>query len=89
MGIGSWLVALAGPIARRVLLSLGLGVVTYVGLDLALSAALSSAKSSLGALPADIAALLAIAGVNTAASILAGALTARVAMIALKRFEPA
>lgn len=88
MGIGSWLVALAGPIARRVLLSLGLGVVTYVGLDVALSAALSSAKASLGALPADIAALLAIAGVNTAASILAGALTARVAMIALKRFEP-
>jgi len=85
-GLGTWLMALIGPLARQVLLSLGVGVVTFVGLSAAVTAALGSAKASLAGLPADITQVLALGGVFTALSILAGGITAGVSMIALKRF---
>lgn len=87
MGWGTWLIAMVAPIVKRVLLALGIGVATYVGMDAALGSALSAAKSAWGGLGADVAAFMAMAGVNTAASILAGALTARVALEVVKRFR--
>jgi hypothetical protein len=86
MPLGTWLVGLAGPIARQVLLSLGIGVVTFVGLDSAISGALSSAKSAMGGLTGDYAAIVALGGGFAAVSIIAGGITAGVSMIALKRF---
>ena len=87
-GWGTWLLAIAGPVAKRVMVSLGIGVVTYVGMDAALSSALGAARGAWGGMGADVAAFVAMAGVNTACSILAGALTARVALEAVKRFQP-
>ena len=52
---GTWLVSLAGPIARQVLISLGVGVVTFVGLQAAVSSGLGAAKAALSGLPADAA----------------------------------
>jgi len=83
-GIGTWLVALAGPLARQVLLSLGFGIVSYVGFDVALNALLSTAKSSWGGMSATVADYVAMFGANTALSIIAGALIARVSLIPLK-----
>jgi hypothetical protein len=88
LGWGSWLLAVSAPVAKRVLTSLGFGVVTYVGMDAALSSALTAAKSAWGGMGADVASMVAMAGVNTAASILAGALTARLALEVAKRFMP-
>ncbi|WP_374279230.1 DUF2523 family protein [Azonexus sp.] len=85
-GAGTWLMALVGPLARQVLLSLGIGVVTFVGLDTAVTAALSAAKAATSSISADVAAILAMGGVFTAMSIIAGGITAGVSMIALKRF---
>jgi len=85
--IGTWLVGLAGPFIRKVLLSLGVGVVSYAAVSAALAAVLSSAKTAWGGLAGDALALIQMAGVNTAASILAGALPARVALQVVKRFE--
>lgn len=87
-GLGTWLLAIVGPAARKVLVALGIGTLTYVGMDAALNAALGAAKAAWGGMPADVASLVAIAGVNTAASILAGALTARLALEVAKRFAP-
>jgi Protein of unknown function (DUF2523) len=86
-GIGTWLVSLAAPFVRKALLSLGVGVVSYAAVSTALTAVLSAAKSAWSGLAGDALALIQIAGVNTAASILAGALTARVALQVVKRFE--
>lgn len=84
-GFAGLLMALAGPLARQVLISLGIGLITYVGVDAAVAGALSAAKATLGQLSASVAAVLARAGMFTALSILAGGLTARVSMLALKR----
>lgn len=87
MPLAAWLISLVGPIVTKVLTQLTVGYVTYKGLDAALNALLSKAQANWSGLPADIAAYLAIAGVNTAISIIAGALAARIAMIPLKRLK--
>jgi hypothetical protein len=84
----SLLVSLSGPIARQVLISLGLGVATFVGIDAALGALLSEARSAwAGSLSADVAAYVAMSGANVGLSMLAGAMSARLSLIALKQFR--
>lgn len=85
--LAAWLVGLAGPIVSRVLAQLAIGYVTYKGLDTAISALLASARASWSGMGGDIAAFVAMSGLNTAVSIVAGAVVARVAMIPLKRLR--
>lgn len=85
-GLGTWLLALATPLARQVLVALGIGVVTFTGVDAALGAALDAVRANLGAIEANVAAVLAMAGFFTAVSIVAGGLSAGVSMMLLKRF---
>lgn len=85
MGFSDLLMALAGPLARQVMISLGLAVVTFTGVDFALSALLDAARSAwAGSLSADVAAYVAMTGTNTGLGMIAGAMTARVAMLATK-----
>ncbi|WP_459198995.1 DUF2523 family protein [Ralstonia pseudosolanacearum] len=44
MPLAGFLMALVGPLARQLLVSLGIGLITYVGLDAAVSAALGAAR---------------------------------------------
>lgn len=89
LGWGSFLLALAGPLAKQVLIALGLSIVTYVGVDLAVSNVLAQARANWsGALVGDAAQLIAMAGVNTALSIIAGGIVGRISMMALKRLMP-
>lgn len=85
--IGTWLVSLAGPVIARMLTALGLGVVSYAALSTALATALSSAKAAWSGLAGDSLALIQMSGASTALSIVAGAIVARLALLALKRFE--
>ena len=85
MNLSAVMMALAGPLAKQVLMALGFGIVSFVGLDLALGAMLSAAKSAwAGSLSADVAAYVAMSGANTGLSLIAGAMVARVAMFATK-----
>lgn len=86
MPFAAFLMGLVGPLARQILVSLGIGLVTFVGMDVAIGAALSAAKSSLGALPSAITAVMAMCGFFTAFSIIAGAIVARVSLVTLQRF---
>lgn len=81
------LTALAGPIAKKVLLSLGVGAVTYVGLQAAASGAISASQNAMVGLPAAVAQILAMGGVFTAMSIIAGGIMAGVTMIAVKKLQ--
>lgn len=79
------LTALAGPLAKKAMTALGFGVVTYVGLDAAVTAGLSAAKSALGGIATDYAAIAAMFGFFTACSIIAGGITAGLTMMAFKK----
>lgn len=87
MPLAPLLVALAGPIARQILISIGIGVVTYVGLDAAVSTFVQSAANSINSMNMQAAQIFGLAGGFQALSILAGGLTFRVSMIAMKRFK--
>jgi len=84
---GTFLVAITAPVVKRAMVALGFGIVSYAAVGAALTAVLSSAKTAWSGLGGDALALIQLAGVNTAASILAGALVARVTLQVLKRFE--
>jgi hypothetical protein len=84
-GLASLIMALAAPLVRHVLISLGIGLITYVGLDAAVSSALSAAKANMGGIAGSSAAILARAGVFSAMSIITGGIMARVSMMVLKR----
>lgn len=84
-GWGTFLAGIAGPIAKRVLAALGMGTLTLVGLQAAISAALDATRSSLGGMTGVVADLVAMSGFFSAAAIIAGGLTTAVTMVALKR----
>lgn len=63
------------------LVGAGISLTTYAGLDLLVESALSGATSSFTGIPANLAGLLALAGVGDAFEILASALLTRIALV--------
>jgi hypothetical protein len=85
--VGTWLVSLAGPAIRKILLSLGIGVVSYAAISTALNASIGAAKSAFTGIGADTLSFLAMAGLPTAISVISGALIAKVGLNVVKKFE--
>lgn len=85
--MAAFLMALVGPLAKKVLTALGIGLVSYAAVSTALNAALAAARAAWSGFGGDALAIVQLAGVGEAASILAGALTARVSLMVLKKFE--
>lgn len=85
MSLGAFLTAAAGPLAKHVLKALGFGLVTYVGVELAVDGALSYARSAWSGIGGDLAGYLAYCGANQALGIIAGAIITRVALVSFKR----
>lgn len=81
----SWLMALIGPLARRVMAALGVGVVTYTGLSEALDAAITTAQTALGGLPAEVALLVARFGFFEYMAITSGGIVSGLLWMQLKR----
>lgn len=84
--IGAFLVNLAIPAVRSVLMHFGVGVLSFAALTGVVTTILSNAKSSWGGLSADVINLLQLAGASTALSIIAGALITRTSIAAMKKF---
>lgn len=82
---GSFLVALAGPVARRVMISLGLGVVSYGGLTLIATQIKDAVIANYSAISGQVFDLLNLIGLGQAIGILIGAIIARVAFAAVSR----
>ena len=85
----------AGSIAVQVLVGLGVGVLTVVGVDVAFNWYIAQARNSLGGLPAELLGLLGYMRVGEAIGIVVAAIAARMSMtmvrnaagvLAIKRF---
>jgi hypothetical protein len=85
-GWGTFLGSVAGPIAKKVFAALGIGTITIVGLQAAINSGIAAASASLGGMTGVVADLVAMSGFFSAASILAGAVTASVSVVMLQRF---
>lgn len=88
MNLVTWIMSLAGPLARQALVSLGFGIVSYVGISAAVTAALASAQAAWAGSAGDIAGFMGLAGANTALGIIAGGITARVSLMVTKKLIP-
>lgn len=85
MGWGTFLLSLAGPILKRALIALGIGWVTYQGLDVLLSALIGSVQSNFSAFSGSAAQIVWLAGFGQAIGIVLGAITARMSMMILSK----
>lgn len=77
--IAAWLTALLPGLAARVLMSLGFGIVTTVGISTAVNHIFDMIWNGLDGATPQIVGLLSLAGVGDALGIITGAISARVA----------
>lgn len=89
IAIWAFIVSIIGPIAKRVLIALGIGTLTYVGLDAAFDAAKAAVISNYGQMSADVLNVVSLAGFGQAFGIILGAIAGRLAMIAVSKFAKA
>lgn len=87
MPLAAWLVSAVGPILFQALTQLGVGLVVYKGMDVAIGRLLDSAAANWSGMPGDIAAYVSVYGGNDAIAIIVGALAARITLIPLKRMR--
>lgn len=89
--LGGMFLNIAGSLAGQVLISLGISVITYVGVDTALSTLKADALSAFSGLPADLVSLLAYMKVGVSISIITSAVAVRLSLAgmtgAVKRFR--
>jgi hypothetical protein len=82
----TWLVSISTPIFKRALIAIGLGTVTYTGVDAVFSAAQNAVLNNYGQMPAAAAQIASMAGVPECIGILLGALSSRLAISTMTRF---
>jgi hypothetical protein len=85
MNWGTFLIALAGPIVKRALLALGIGWITYKGLDVLLQNVIGAIQQNFGAFSGQAAQIFWLSGFGTAVGIILGAIAARLSMMVLGR----
>lgn len=77
--LGVFAAASITGIIARALLALGMGVVTYVGVDLAMTQAVNLLQDKVGGIPADMLQLLGLGGFDVMVSLIISAKTSVIA----------
>jgi hypothetical protein len=80
-----WLISAVGPLAKKVLVALGIGWLSYAGVSTAVNLVRDQILSQWGAIPATTANILALFGFGESLGIVLGALAARAALAAAKK----
>ena len=80
MKFGTWLLAMMQPLIAKIMVTLGLSLVSIVGLQAALSGLKNQFQASVNSLPADRVQLFLIGGGGVALGIVFGAMTTRLLM---------
>lgn len=83
--LGAFLALSAGALVKRALLALGLGIITYSGLQAAFSAVQAQVIANYGLISGASLQLADLAGVGQTIGILLGALAARVGIAVVSR----
>lgn len=79
------LAAAAGPIAKYVLQSLGIGFITFALLTTLVNTLTTHIQTAYGGMPASVAVMADMLGIGTAIGIILGAIAARASYAALAR----
>lgn len=81
----AWLALAVGPLAKQVLLALGIGWVSYAGVSLLLDQVRDAVVSNYGAISGTTAQLLAFYGFGQAISIILGGFAAKAGLMVFAR----
>lgn len=84
--IAGWLASISWPLISRALVALGIGTVTYTGVNTAVTGAFDSAKVLFSGMTAEVLQLLAKAGMFEAMSIMSGGVISGLAFLVLNKF---
>lgn len=85
LGLGAFFTSSSGAIARIVLASLGMGIISFAAVATSLNAVIQSAQSSYSSLGGYLSAFAGIAGLGEAFGIIVGAMIFRVSVTSLSR----
>jgi len=86
VALGSWLVSMVVPIAKKALIALGISVVTYTGINIVLTNIQSEIIASVGGMVGAGAQLAAMWGFHESVGILLAAITTKYSMATLTRW---
>lgn len=81
------ILAITGPVVTRVLTTLGLGIVSFVGLTSVLNLVFNTLQSNFNSMPVAAGQLLFISGVPQGIAIVLSALAARIGFMQLKKIQ--
>lgn len=81
-----WVLALVAPLVRRILIALGVGLISYGGLALLATQVRDQVLTNLSGVTGDAYQVVAMSGAFEAVGIMLGALAARAALMAVERF---
>lgn len=84
--LGVFLAASVVPLAKKILIGLGIGVVSYAGLNALYGQVEAQVVASWGQLGGSTLQILSLAGFPAAAGIVLSGLSARVALVAVEKF---
>lgn len=76
-----FLLSLVKPLISRILLALGIGLVSVVGINTAIDQIKNTLVNSIGGLPADVLGLFILAGMGQALGIITGAITTKILIV--------
>lgn len=76
-----WLLSLVPALVAKIIFATGVGVISYVGMQTLLQTLTSAVLANAGGVPADVAAYLALAGVDVCISMMLSALSIRVTLM--------
>lgn len=83
----AWVLSLVAPVAKKVLLALGVGIVTVTGFDFAINQLTDLINTQLGGVSADILGLASMMGITDAIGITLGGISSAATLMAVKRFN--
>lgn len=77
VGLFSFLSTIAGPLVRKILTALGIGMLTFTGFQVSVTAAKNYVQSNFGGLPADVVHILGLMKFDVAVNIVFAAVITR------------
>lgn len=84
--LGAWLLLLIIPLGKKLLVGLGIGVLTYAGLSAIGTQIQSAIVSSWGGMGTVTLAILSLGGVTQSVGIILSAISARIAFVSIGKF---
>lgn len=87
MNLAAFLLSITSTLTMRVLTSLGIGFVSYAALSTAVGGLITAVNSNYSLIDPVVLNLLNLAGFGTSLSITTAAITARVALLSIKKLQ--